>query len=84
MPHIKWKDVADDLILGNWGNEDKEILNLTEFIEKSSVEKISSILLLDIAISLRVLRCHTFKEIPNTLHAIHLNTRKSKKRKIKK
>lgn len=77
--HVKWKEIASELIYGEWG---EERIGVSNFIKSSSDSRLTICLLLDIAESLRVLRCENFKDIPNRLSRIALNTRK-KKRRIK-
>jgi len=67
MPHINWLDQAENLIHGSWGcNGTDEVASN----KRDSDTRLSMILLLDIAKSLRVLRCSNFNDTPRKLDRI--------------
>lgn len=84
MRHVTWREMADELIHGNWGTEAEDrrdyIIKHTAPTER---DYLIIILLRDIAESLRVLRCQNFKEIPWVLKGIKRNTHKPKKCRAK-
>ncbi len=85
MPVVKYDSVVDAFVYGDWGCDlGDDINNPQDFIKKANREQLSMILLIDIARSLRVLRCPNFKGIPGELRAIRLQTRKPAKKRIKK
>lgn len=82
MKMIHWEAVADSLVFGNWGTKYlDEATTPTKAIKTTSDERLALILLLDIAKSLRVLRCKSFQEIPAVLREIKANTKKKKPKK---
>lgn len=79
--HIYWKEIAEQLINGGWGHEDASVYKATQ---SASDQRLMVALLIDIAESLRVLRCLNFKGIPRTLQEIMRNTKKKTYKKKKK
>lgn len=79
MITIKYDKVADELVNGNWG-QTGDHLTEKNMIKDAPDSRLMLVLLIDIAKSLRVLRCQNFKNIPNELRDIRLNTRKPKRR----
>lgn len=82
----KFKEIAQELIYGNW--QETSAPDAKAFIKSASYEILSFFLLLDIAESLRILRCQNFKDIPyrldqirNRLEQIRLNTTKKRKKR---
>lgn len=76
--HINWSDMADDLVHGNWGQQGE---GSNPLIKSVNDDRLEIVLLIDIAKSLRILRCQNFREIPNVLKSIKTNTQKPKRRK---
>lgn len=62
--HITWKEQADELLRGNWGSEGESV---SDRIKISSDQRLSLALLIDIAESLRALRCANFTGMPHHL-----------------
>jgi len=68
MSHISWRNIANEIVTGgNWGRDGASI---REEIKNSTNDRISICLLLDIAESLRILRCSDFQLIPHRLKYI--------------
>lgn len=81
MTQHDWNDIADKLINTDWHTKDDTCLNSTDLIKKSTDTRLQTILLRDIAKSLRILRCVNFQGIPYTLTEISKNTKKIKRKK---
>ena len=84
-PQIRWDAIAESMIYGGWKTNTEE--SVAQFIGNSRPDNLNVIkiaLLIDIAQSLRVLRCHIFKDIPNKLDRIARNTAKPRKKKAAK
>lgn len=64
--------VAENIISGHW-HWDTET-DLSDLIRTLTVEQKALCVLQDIAVSLRVLRCQNFKDIPHILKTIRGNT----------
>ena len=78
MAHVKWEDVATELIYGSWGNER---LSLKDAIQDAGYPELQIAVLIDIAKSLRLLRCQSVRNIPDLLRDIQRNTKRRKSRK---
>lgn len=62
--HVKWTEMADELVNGGWGQAANDS---ADAVTRADDNRIQAVLLLDIAKSLRVLRCANFVRIPYTL-----------------
>ena len=77
MKHITWLEVAERLLYGDWGRKGETTKKL---IEESSYTELQLALLIEIAKSLRRLRCHEFQAIPDYLKSIRANTSRKRKK----
>ena len=64
MAHITWKDMAENLIQTDWGSQGESVKSQ---IIKGSDSRLQLCLLVDIAKSLRALRCSSFLGVPRSL-----------------
>lgn len=72
MPrHVTWREMADDLISSNWGQQGESATTENKI---NNDGRIQMILLLDIARSLRILRCSNFTDMPRRLERVRLAT----------
>lgn len=85
--HVTYKDLADELIYGNWGSQYEDQKNMAKTIGHMGWQ---SALLIDIAkslreidMSLRPLRCRNFSDIPNRLNKIIKNTTKKRRKSVR-
>lgn len=69
MAHITYKQIADDLLASDWGQEHGSV---NAAIKTITVEERVMCLLVDIAQSLRILRCSNFTDVPRRLDKIRL------------
>ncbi len=67
----KWRKVAEDLINSDWGTT-VEYDDANRFIREFNDQKLILIMLIDIAKSLRVLRCSNFLDIPRRLDRVRI------------
>lgn len=77
--HVTWKSVASELVFGGWGSESQ---NPSKYVQEHPDQRLMLCLLIDIAESLRVLRCRNFQEIPSVLCEIRTNTKKRRKKRV--
>lgn len=83
MTYAKWADVAESLMrVYHWRTGDYP--NGDEAVRRLAHENLQTILLADIAKSLRVLRCQNFQNIPFKLDAIKRSVARIPRRKVKK
>lgn len=83
--HIPYSEIADRLIVGAWGYpEEAGFCDASEAIKGEGYSRLTLALMIDIATSLRVLRCQNFQNIPFKLDAIKRSVARIPKRKVKK
>jgi len=69
MAHITWKSMADELVRGAWGNDG---LDLVKQIKSSTDSRLVLSLLIDVAQSLRALRCSNFVRMSSDLERLRI------------
>lgn len=77
---VPWKEVAENLIQCNWQSGEAH-KDANAFIKAATDQRLIMCLLIDIAQSLRVLRCGSFQAIPEVLRGIRSNIEPPKPRK---
>ena len=83
--HIPYSNIVNNFLDGSWGYAKAAgFRDASEAIERGHDSRLSMALLIDIAKSLRVLRCWNFQNIPFKLDAIKRSVARIPKRKLKK
>lgn len=78
MKHVNWKEIADELLEVNWGQQNE---SAADAVRQVADQRLILCLLIDIAQSLRILRCRNFQDIPWILKQIRGNTKKRRRTK---
>ena len=81
MSDATWEKCANAIIHGGWHYNSTPPKDPYASVKSFAPEQISMVLLLDIAKSLRILRCKNFTAIPHILKSLEHNTRRKVKRR---